>query len=544
VTNLDIAQAATLRPIQDVALEAGLSEEFFEPLGRYKAKLTYSGMAALAAGSKRGKLVLVSAITPTPAGEGKTTTTVGLAQGLCRLGHRAVPAIREPALGPVFGVKGGACGGGYSQVLPMEDINLFFTGDFPAISAAHNLLSALLDAHIYHGNASGIDLRTVRWPRTIDMNDRALREITVGLGGKSNGYPRTDGFVITPASEIMAVLCLSRSLEDLKERLGRLVVGETRSGVAVTGTDIGATGAMAALLRDAIRPNLVQTLEGGLAFVHGGPFGNIAHGCSSVAGKRAALGTADFVVTEGGFGSDLGGEKFLNIKTRALETGPDAIVLVATIRALAHHGSGDLKAGLSNLWAHHAHLSRYGRPVVVAINRRAEDTADDLELLKKACQERQIACVEADPWGSGGPGCEALAAVVAEACQAPGEFRHLYELGTSAQQKMDTIAQLAYGGDGVDLSATAKKSLDWICSQGAGEWPVCMAKTQYSLSDNAALLGAPSGFRVQVRDVKLSAGAGFMVAVAGDILLMPGLGKTPAAQRIDVDAEGRIIGLF
>jgi formate--tetrahydrofolate ligase len=543
VNNLEIAQAATLRPIEPLCLDSGLSAADFEPLGRYKAKLTYEGMARLG-GLARGKLVLVSAINPTPAGEGKTTTTIGLTQGLCRLGHRAVSATREPALGPIFGVKGGACGGGYSQVLPMEDINLFFTGDFPAITAAHNLLSAMLDAHVFHGAQPSVDVRRRVWPRTVDMNDRALREIVVGLGGAPNGFPREDGFVITPASEVMAALCLASSLEDLKARLGRIVVGMGLGGEAVRASDIGASGALAALLRDAVRPNLVQTLEGGLAFVHGGPFGNIAHGCSSVVATKAALGLADFVVTEGGFGSDLGGEKFLNIKSRALGFGPDAIVLVATVRALEHHGGGSMEAGLPNLWAHHAHLSQYGRPVIVAVNRRAEDASESLEGLVSACAARGITAVVADPWGSGGVGCEELASLVASACSSPGTFRTLYELESSALEKLEALVRRVYGGEGVDLSSAASRSLRWIEGQGAGNWPVCVAKTQYSLSDDASLLGAPSGFRVQVRDIKLSAGAGFLVAIAGDILLMPGLGKTPAALNIDVDAAGRLSGLF
>lgn len=547
MTNLDIAQAATLQSIHDIAEKAGLKQDDYEAYGRYKAKLTYSGMARLQT-MPRGKLVLVTAINPTPAGEGKTTTTVGLSQALCRLGHRAIPATREPALGPIFGVKGGACGGGYSQVLPMEDINLFFTGDMPAVSAAHNLLSAMFDAHIHNGNSLGLDLRTPLWPRTVDMNDRALRQIVVGLGGKPNGFVREDGFVVAPASEVMAVLCLSRSLTDLKERLGRILVGFGEGNAPVQAHNLQATGAMAALLRDAIRPNLVQTIEGGPAFVHGGPFGNIAHGCSSVAATECALGMGDYVITEGGFGSDLGAEKFLNIVTRTLGVSPSAIVLVATVRALQHHG-GDttlagLEKGLANLWRHHQHLSRYGPPIVVAVNRRAEDADEQHELVRTECLERGITCVSCDPWGGGGAGCLELAEAVETAAASPSEFRPLYRLEDGLTQKLDSIVRWAYGGDGVDLSDAAKRRLEWAEKHGFGSLPACVAKTQYSLSEDPKELNAPERFRIHVRELRPSIGAGFLVAVAGEIMLMPGLGRTPAAQRIDVDAEGRISGLF
>ncbi len=506
MTNLEIAQGAALRPIAEIASNAGLREEDYEPLGRYKAKLTYSAMAEL---TKRpqGKLVLVSAISPTPAGEGKTTTTVGLTQGLKKLGMNAVSATREPALGPIFGEKGGAAGGGYSQVLPMEDINLFFTGDFPAISAAHNLLSALLDAHIHNGNALEIDVRAVRWPRTVDMNDRALREIVLGLGGKSNGFPRESGFVITPASEVMAILCLATSLSDLRERLGRILVAQTRRGEPVTASQLQAHGAMAALLRDAIRPNLVQTLEGGPAFVHGGPFGNIAHGCSSVVATKCALGLADYVITEGGFGSDLGGEKFLDIKCSALGRGPDAIVLVATVRALAHHGGGSLEMGLGNLWAHHRHLRHYGPPVIVAINRRAEDSESDLKLVELACKDKGIKCVVANPWGGGGEGCKELASAVVEATDTTSPFRSLYSVGDPFEQKLNSIVICAYGGSRHELSASAEKTLAWATKHGYGDLPIVVAKTQYSLSDDPTLLNAPDGFTIHVRDIGISAGA-------------------------------------
>jgi formate--tetrahydrofolate ligase len=543
MTNLDIAHAAKLKPISQIAEAAGLTEEEYEPLGRYKAKLTYKAMANLAS-RKQGKLVLVSAVTPTPPGEGKTTTTVGLTQGLCKIGKKAVSATREPALGPIFGVKGGAAGGGYSQVLPMEDINLFFTGDFPAIAAAHNLLSALLDAHIHNGNSLEIDVRAVRWPRTVDMNDRALREIIIGLGGKGNGFPREAGFVITPASEVMAILCLATSLADLKDRLGRILVAQTRKGDPIIASQLQAHGAMAALLRDAIRPNLVQTLEGGPAFVHGGPFGNIAHGCSSVVATKCALGLSDYVITEGGFGSDLGGEKFLDIKCSALGRGPDCIVLVATVRALAHHGLGSLGIGLSNLWAHHRHLRRYGPPVIVATNRRAEDAEADHEKIRSACAAKGITCISADPWGGGGEGCVELAEAVVAAAEKPSPFRSLYTMGDSFESKLNAIITGAYGGVCAELSPTAEKTLSWATKHGYSDLPIVVAKTQYSLSDNPALLNAPEGFAIHVRDIGISAGAGFLVAVAGEIMLMPGLGKTPAAFSIDVDADGGIVGLF
>ena len=547
MTNLDIAQVATMRPISEIVSAAGLMESDYEPLGRYKAKLTVPTMARLAT-QRAGKLVLVSAITPTPAGEGKTTMAVGLAQGLQKLGKGAVPATREPALGPVFGVKGGAAGGGYSQVLPMEDINLFFTGDFPAITAAHNLLSALLDAHIHNGNALDIDVRAVSWPRAVDVNDRALREIVVGLGGSSNGYPRQDGFVITPASEVMAILCLASSPEDLKLRLGRIVVAHNRRKEPVTAEQLQASGAMSVLLRDAIRPNLVQTLEGGLAFVHGGPFGNIAHGCSSLVATQCALGLAEYVVTEAGFGSDLGAEKFFDVKCRALGRGPDAIVLVATVRALQHHGGGDdlaaCEKGLDNLWAHHRHLTQYGPPVIVAINRRAEDLPEAHALTLNACERRGIPCVVADPWNGGGNGCCELAEAVADLASTPSSFRPLYELAAPFLAKLESIVQRAYGGAAVELSPKAGRSLDWAVRHGYGDLPVVVAKTQYSLSDDPHLLGAPGGFTLHVRDISVSAGAGFLVALAGDVMLMPGLGKTPAAFTMDLDADGKISGLF
>jgi len=544
LSNLSIAQAARLRQIGDVADHAGLSQDDYEPLGHHKAKLTMEAVRRLSASPRQGKLILVTAITPTPAGEGKTTVTVGLAQSLQRLGKKAIPATREPALGPIFGVKGGACGGGYSQVLPMEDINLFFTGDFPAITTAHNLISALLDSHLHHGNALKIDTRSDLWPRTIDMNDRALREIIIGLGGKSNGFMRQDAFVITPASEVMAVFCLSTSIANLKERLGRIVVARNQSGEPVCARTLQADGAATALLASALRPNLVQTIEGGAAFVHGGPFGNIAHGCSSVLATKCALGLADYAVTEAGFGSDLGAEKFLDIVTPQLGQAPAAMVLVATVRALKHHGNGSLQEGFPNLLRHMQHLRSYGPPVIVAINRRLDDDPADLAWLVRRCKSVGICAVIADPWNEGGAGCKALAEEVADLAETKSSFKPLYTSANSATEKLEAIVQKAYGGAGVKLSNRARKDLDWIENQGFAHLPVCVAKTQYSLSDNPSLLCAPKHFTVNVRQIRLSAGAGFLVAVCGDIMLMPGLGKTPTAFQIDVDDNGKITGLF
>lgn len=542
MTNLEVAQATPLRPIVDVAARAGLDEAHFEPVGRHKAKLTAEGMNALRR-VRRGKLVLVTAVTPTLHGEGKTTVTVGLAQGLNQ-GSVAVPAIREPAMGPVFGVKGGACGGGYSQVLPMEDINLFFNGDFPAITAAHNLLSAMVDAHIHAGNQLGIDPRIVRWPRAVDMNDRALRSVVTGLGGSSNGPVREGGYVITPASEVMAILCLSRDLADLKENLGAIVVGETAKGVPVRARDLNAHGAMTVLLRDALRPNIVQTVEGGLAFVHGGPFANIAHGCSSIVATECALGMADYVVTEAGFASDLGAEKFMDLLAPRLGYGPDAVVLVASIRALAHHGGGSLESGAQNLFRHADHLAHYGVPVVVAVNRFDGDSPDDHGLLHRLCEERGLNSVSCDPFTSGGKGCLDLAEKVREAAETHSQWRPLYSPNTSITEKLEAIVAKAHGGQAVALENAAQKDLAWIQRHGFGHLPVCVAKTQYSLSDDPTRLNAPTGFELHVRRLRVSAGAGFVVAECGDIMLMPGLGKQPAALSIDLDADGRVTGLF
>lgn len=543
MTNLDIAQAATLRPITSVAADFGLGDDDFEALGRYKGKLTLDAVQRLTS-KQTGKLILVTAMSPTPSGVGKTTVTVGLAQGLCSIGKRAIPAIREPALGPIFGIKGGACGGGYSQVLPMEDINLFFTGDFPAITAAHNLLSALLDSHLNHGNELGIDTRGDLWPRTLDMNDRALRQIVVGLGGRSNGPTREDGFVITPASEIMAILCLSTSLTDLKERLGAIVVGHNLRREPVYARDLRAHGAMAALLATAIRPNVVQTMEGGLAFVHGGPFGNIAHGCSSILGTQCSLGLADYTVTEAGFGADLGAEKFLNILCPRLGRGPDAIVLVATIASLKHQGNGDLTFGVGNLRRHVEHLRNYGPEIVVAVNRRAEDTDDEHAELIRLCAEFGVKAVSCNPWGAGGPGCAELAKLVCEVADRTVPTTQLYAREDALETKLLKIVQRAYGGQDVELSDKARKNLRWLEANGFGNLPVCVAKTQYSLSDDPSLLNAPDGFTLHVRELRLSAGAGFVVAVCGEVMLMPGLGKTPTAFAIDIDDDGKISGLF
>ncbi len=543
MTNLDIAQKAVLRKITDIAVESGLKPNEYEALGHFKAKLTHEAVASFS-NRKQGKLILVTAVSPTPTGVGKSTVTVGLAQGLQSIGKNAIPAIREPALGPIFGVKGGACGGGYSQVLPMEDINLFFTGDFPAITAAHNLLSAVLDAHLQHGNELQIDTRESLWPRTIDMNDRSLREIVIGLGGSSNGVVREDGFVITPASEIMAILCLATSLSDLKLRLGSIVVGRNVKKEPVTAAQLKASGAMSALLATAIRPNLVQTMRGNAAFVHGGPFGNIAHGCSSILGTKCSLGMADYTITEAGFGADLGAEKFLNILCPKLGRGPDAIVLVATIAALKHQGGGDLNLGFANLHRHIKHLQCYGPKVVVAINQRAEDDLADHQTLADYSQSIGVQAVTCNPWGGGSKGCEDLATEIVKTTESTAPFIPLYDLKSSIKDKLSAIVQRAYGGKDFQLSDKAQKNLAWLEKNGFGELPICVAKTQYSLSDDPTLQNAPEGFTLHVRELRLSAGAGFIVAVCGDVMLMPGLGKTPTAFSIDVDDQGKISGLF
>ena len=554
MTDLEIAQSVQMRPITEIAATAGIDEAYLEQYGRYKAKV--SSALLRESPRKNGKLILVTAITPTPAGEGKTTTTVGLADGLRKLGKNAVVALREPSLGPVFGLKGGAAGGGWAQVVPMEDINLHFTGDFHAIGAANNLLCAMVDNHIYQGNALGIDPKSIPLHRCVDMNDRQLRYTVDGIGGRVNGVPREDSWDITVASEVMAVFCLAESVSDLKARLGRIIVGYTYDGAPVTASDIKAVGAMTALLRDAISPNLVQTLEGTPAFVHGGPFANIAHGCNSVIATRMALKLGDYAVTEAGFGADLGAEKFLDIKCRTAGLEPDAVVIVATVRALKMHGgkaktdlgSEDLAAlerGLPNLLRHVSNIRDvYGLPSVVAINRFPTDTDAELALVVQKCAELGVKAVESNAWAQGGAGARALAEEVVQLCEQPHTFRFSYALDGSIEEKLEAIATRIYRADGVAFTPAAKKQIAQLTALGFGELPVCVAKTQYSFSDNPALLGAPEGFTVTVRNVKVSAGAGFLVALTGDIMTMPGLPKRPAAENIDVDETGKIIGLF
>ena len=554
MTDIEIAQATPMRPIAEIAQKAGIADEYLESYGRYKAKVD----PCLLKESDRpeGKLILVTAITPTPAGEGKTTTTIGLADGLRHIGKNAVVALREPSLGPVFGIKGGAAGGGYAQVVPMEDINLHFTGDFHAIGAANNLLAAMLDNHIYQGNALHIDPRRITWRRCVDMNDRQLRFITDGLGGRVNGVPREDGYDITVASEIMAVFCLSSSITDLKERLSRIVVGYTYDEQPVTAGQLGAVGAMAALLKDAIKPNLVQTLEGTPAFVHGGPFANIAHGCNSVMATRMAMKLGDYAVTEAGFGADLGAEKFLDIKCRMAGLRPSAVVMVATVRALKMHGGlaktdlgredlGALEAGLPNLLRHVSNIVNvYKLPCVVAVNRFPTDTNAEISLVIEKCRAMGVRTVLSTVWADGGAGGTELAEEVVRLCELPNDFSFSYPLEDSIEDKIAAVVRRIYGGDGVTFAPAASKEIARLTALGYGGLPVCMAKTQYSFSDDPAKLGAPEGFTVTVRNVKVSAGAGFIVALTGDIMTMPGLPKAPAAQRIDVDENGRISGLF
>lgn len=554
MTDIEIAQATPMRPIAEIAQKAGIADEYLESYGRYKAKVD----PRLLKESDRpeGKLILVTAITPTPAGEGKTTTTIGLADGLRHIGKNAVVALREPSLGPVFGIKGGAAGGGYAQVVPMEDINLHFTGDFHAIGAANNLLAAMLDNHIYQGNALHIDPRRITWRRCVDMNDRQLRFITDGLGGRVNGVPREDGYDITVASEIMAVFCLSSSITDLKERLSRIVVGYTYDEQPVTAGQLGAIGAMAALLKDAIKPNLVQTLEGTPAFVHGGPFANIAHGCNSVMATRMAMKLGDYAVTEAGFGADLGAEKFLDIKCRMAGLRPSAVVMVATVRALKMHGGlaktdlgredlGALEAGLPNLLRHVSNIVNvYKLPCVVAVNRFPTDTDAEISLVIEKCRAMGVRTVLSTVWADGGAGGTELAEEVVRLCELPNDFSFSYPLEDRIEDKIAAVVRRIYGGDGVTFAPAASKEIARLTALGYGGLPVCMAKTQYSFSDDPAKLGAPEGFTVTVRNVKVSAGAGFIVALTGDIMTMPGLPKAPAAQRIDVDENGRISGLF
>lgn len=554
-SDIEIAQGAAMRPITEIAKTAHVDEKYIEQYGRYKAKIDPALLKETQ--RKDGRLVLVTAITPTPAGEGKTTTTIGLADGLRRIGKDAVVALREPSLGPVFGIKGGAAGGGYAQVVPMEDINLHFTGDFHAIGAANNLLAAMLDNHIQQGNALNIDPRRITWKRCMDMNDRQLRFIVDGLGGKVNGTPREDGFDITVASEIMAVLCLSTGIADLKERLGRMIVGYTYDDKPVTCAELKAAGAMTALLKDAIKPNLVQTLEGTPAFVHGGPFANIAHGCNSVMATRMALKMGDYAVTEAGFGADLGAEKFLDIKCRMANLTPDAVVIVATVRALKMHGGlaktelteqniPALERGVPNLLRHVSNIKNvFGLPCVVAVNRFPTDTDAEIDFIIEKCRELGVNTVLSTVWADGGRGGEALAREVVRLCEEEkGSFTFAYDADMTIEQKIDAIVRRIYGGDGASIAPAAKKQIARLTELGFGNMPVCMAKTQYSFSDDQTKLGAPTGFTVTVRSVKVSAGAGFIVALTGDIMTMPGLPKIPAAERIDVDENGTISGLF
>lgn len=555
LTDIEIAQGCRMQPIHEIAARAHVGEKYLEQYGKYKAKID----PALLGETNRpnGRLILVTAITPTPAGEGKTTTTIGLADGLRQIGKDAVVALREPSLGPVFGIKGGAAGGGYAQVVPMEDINLHFTGDFHAIGAANNLLAAMLDNHIQQGNRLGIDVRKITWKRCVDMNDRQLRFIVDGLGGKANGVPREDGFDITVASEIMAVLCLADSLPDLKARLARMIVGYTYDDRPVTCADLKAQGAMAALLRDAIKPNLVQTLEGTPAFVHGGPFANIAHGCNSVMATRMALKMGDYAVTEAGFGADLGAEKFLDIKCRMAGLRPDAVVVVATVRALKMHGGvaknalgaenlEALRAGMPNLLRHVGNMKEvYHLPCVVAVNRFPTDTDAEIQCVMDACRALEVNAVLSTVWAEGGRGGMALAREVVRLCEEEtGDFAFAYPLEASLEEKIRAVVQRVYHGTDIALLPAAKKQLDQLTALGFGALPVCMAKTQYSFSDDPAKLGAPEGFTVTVKQAKVSAGAGFVVVLTGDILTMPGLPRVPAAEDIDVDENGRITGLF
>ena len=551
--DIEIARRNGLKPILDIAADAGIDESLVECYGRYKAKLCLP--PDFGAG-KSGKLVLVTAVTPTSAGEGKTTVTIGLADGLRRLGRSTVLALREPSLGPVFGLKGGATGGGHAQIVPMEDINLHFTGDIHAVGAANNLLAAMLDNHIRQGNALGIDISSICWKRCVDMNDRQLRCIKDGLGGKANGVPREDGFDITVASEIMAILCLASSLHDLKERLARIVVAFDTEGRPVTAADLKAVGAMAALLKDAIKPNLVQTLEGTPAIVHGGPFANIAHGCNSVIATKTALALGDYAVTEAGFGADLGAEKFFDIKCRTAGLSPAAVVLVVTVRALKMHGGVPKNAlsqenvaavvrGLPNLMRHARNIREvYGLPCVVAVNRFRTDTDEEVGAIVSACREKALSAVVATVWEDGGKGGEALAKEVVRLCEEKADFRYCYEDSLSVTEKIDAVVRRVYGGSGVVISPAAQKQIDRLTALGFAELPVCIAKTQYSFSDDPKKLGAPEDFTVSVRGVRLSAGAGFIVALTGDVLTMPGLPRVPAAEGIDVTDDGVISGLF
>ena len=555
LSDIEIAQSAKMQPIGEIANTLGVSDKYLEPYGKYKAKIDLSILKEETRGT--GKLVLVTAITPTPAGEGKTTTTIGLADGMRRIGKKAVVALREPSLGPVFGIKGGAAGGGYAQVVPMEDINLHFTGDFHAIGAANNLLAAMLDNHIYQGNRLNIDPRRITWKRCVDMNDRQLRFVTDGLGGRINGVPREDGFDITVASEVMAVFCLASSIEDLKARLSRIVVAYTYDEQPVTAGDLGAVGAMCALLKDAMKPNLVQTLEGTPALVHGGPFANIAHGCNSVLATKLAMGLSEYAITEAGFGADLGAEKFLDIKCRAAGLVPSAVVVVATVRALKMHGGlakselgtedlVALESGIPNLLRHVSNIKNvYGLPCVVAVNRFPTDTDAEIQLIMEKCRTLGVNVALSNVWAEGGLGGIELAREVVRLCEEEkADFRFAYETDATIPEKIEAIVRRVYGGADVALTPEAQKQLATLERLGFSSLPVCMAKTQYSFSDDAAKLGAPEGFTVTVRQLKVSAGAGFVVALTGSIMTMPGLPKVPSAEKIDVDENGRIVGLF
>ncbi len=556
-SDIEIAQACEMEPIAEVAAQAGIDEKYLEPYGHYMAKVDNISVLKDYADKPDGKLILVTAITPTPAGEGKTTTSVGLADGMRQIGEDVIVALREPSLGPVFGIKGGAAGGGYAQVVPMENINLHFTGDFHAIGAANNLLAAMLDNHIQQGNELGIDPKSITWKRAVDMNDRQLRHIVDGLGGAKQGVPREDGFQITVASEIMAIFCLATDIDDLKARLARIVVGYTYDGKPVTAADLKAVGAMAALLKDALKPNLVQTLEHTPALVHGGPFANIAHGCNSVIATTTALKLADYVVTEAGFGADLGAEKFLDLKCRFAGVSPAAVVVVATVRALKMHGGlaldqlgnedlAALERGLPNLLQHVSNIQDvYSLPVVVAINAFPTDTPAELALVEEKCAELGVNAVLSEHWAKGGAGAIDLAHAVVDACGTPSKMTYSYEIeGTSIEDKLDAVARKIYHADGVDFVENAPAQLKLLKEQGFGDLPVCVAKTQYSFSDDPTKLGAPRDFRISVRNLTVSAGAGFIVALTGDIMTMPGLSKVPSAEKIDVDSDGKITGLF
>lgn len=553
-TDVEIAQEAQMQHIREIAAKLGLTEDDIELYGKYKAKISLDAWNKVKNGPD-GKLVLVTAINPTPAGEGKTTTSVGLADAFHKLGHKVAVALREPSLGPCFGLKGGAAGGGYAQVVPMEDINLHFTGDFHAITTAHNLLAAVIDNHIQQGNALDIDVRRIAWKRVLDLNDRALRNVVIGLGGKAHGVPRETGFDITVASEMMAILCLASDLEDMKKRLGEIVVAYSRDGRAIRAEELNVTGALTLLFKDAIKPNLVQTLEGTPALIHGGPFANIAHGCNSVMATKFALKFADIAITEAGFGADLGAEKFLDIKCRFAGIHPDAVVIVATVRALKMHGGvpktelgkvdmAALEKGLANLTKHIENVHKFGLPAVVAINAFPTDTKEELAFVEEKCNALGASVALSEVWAKGGEGGVELAEKVLEAMKQPADFHYMYEVEQSIPEKIEAIAKAIYGADGVDFTAPAKKQLAEIEALGLDKMPICMAKTQYSLSDDATKLGRPDGFRITVKELRISAGAGFIVALTGNILTMPGLPKKPAAENMDIDVNGKITGLF